>query len=84
MSGYISRRDTDAVMRKSDNMIIGPEYEVEWAEYQQWLKQGNQPDEPLPIEEAPPLITFDDLQNQIKELQEQIKSLKMERSSNAN
>lgn len=76
MSGYISRRDTDAVVRKSDNMIVGPEYQTEWAEYQQWLSQGNTPDEPLPLEEAPPIVTFEDLHNQIKELQDQIKNLK--------
>lgn len=51
MFGYISRSDTDAVVRKSDNMIIGPEHEEEWAEYQQWLSQGNVADPPGPIEE---------------------------------
>ena len=41
--GYRARFDTDAVMRLSDNAIIGPEHEEEWAEYQAWKKiQGNE------------------------------------------
>lgn len=51
MSGYISRRDTDAVVRKLDNMIIGPEHEEEWTEYQEWMTQGNIADSPEPLEE---------------------------------
>jgi hypothetical protein len=51
MSGYISRRDTDAVVRKLDNMIIGPEHEEEWTEYQEWITQGNIADSPEPLEE---------------------------------
>lgn len=44
MSGYISRNDTEAVVRKSDNMIIGPEHIEDWTEYQAWLAEGNTPD----------------------------------------
>jgi hypothetical protein len=48
---YQSRFDTDAVVRLSDNMIIGPEHGQEWAEYQDWLAAGNKPldPEPLPV-----------------------------------
>lgn len=51
MSGYISRRDTDAVVRKLDNMIIGTEHKEDWAEYQEWLAKGNVADPPEPLEE---------------------------------
>lgn len=51
MSEYQARNGTDAVVRLSDNMIIGPEYETEWAEYQAWLAEGNIPDpaDPDPV-----------------------------------
>lgn len=45
---YQCRKETDAVVRLSDNMIIGPEHEVEWKEYKNWCSRGN---EPLPAEE---------------------------------
>lgn len=51
MSGYISRSDTDAVVRKTDNMIIGSEHEEEWSEYQAWLAEGNVADPPQQLEE---------------------------------
>lgn len=46
---YQSRFDTDAVVRLSDNMIIGPENLTEWAEYQDWLAEGNTPLPPAPL-----------------------------------
>lgn len=57
MKKYISRFDTNAVVRTTDNMIIGPEHTEEWSEYQQWLSEGNVTDfpdsEPQPIELTP-------------------------------
>ena len=44
---YQARLETDAVVRLVDNMIIGPEDEAEWAEYQEWAAAGNTP---LPAE----------------------------------
>ena len=55
---YKARHDTDAVVRLSDNMIIGPEHEEEWAEYQAWLAEGNAPDEPDPLPEPLPEPTI--------------------------
>lgn len=54
---YQSRFDTDAVVRLSDNMVIGPENLAEWAEYQAWVSKGNTPlaPEPLPVY-TPPTI----------------------------
>ena len=46
---YQARFDTNAVVRLSDNMIIGPENLTEWAEYQDWLAAGNTPLPPAPI-----------------------------------
>lgn len=48
---YQARFDTEAVIRLSDNMIIGPENLTEWAEYQAWVADGNTPlaPEPLPV-----------------------------------
>ena len=46
---YQARFDTEAVVRLSDNMIIGPENLTEWAEYQEWLAAGNTPLPPAPI-----------------------------------
>jgi predicted secreted protein len=40
---YSARRETVAVVRDSDGMIIGPEMTVEWAEYQAWAALGNTP-----------------------------------------
>lgn len=40
---YSARRETVAVVRDSDGMIIGPEMEAEWAEYQAWAALGNTP-----------------------------------------
>lgn len=40
---YQLRHETDAVVRLSDNAIIGPQDESDWAEYQQWLSEGNTP-----------------------------------------
>lgn len=53
---YKSRFDTDAVVRLTDNMIIGPEQE-EWTEYQAWLAEGNTPLEadPIPVY-VPPVV----------------------------
>jgi hypothetical protein len=72
MSGYISRRDTNAVVRKSDNMIVGPEYQTEWAEYQQWLSEGNTPDEPLPE----PVIKEPTIEEKLKSVGLTIEELK--------
>jgi hypothetical protein len=46
MLNYRKRRDTNAVVRLTDNAIIGPENELEWEEYQTWLSEGNTPEEP--------------------------------------
>lgn len=46
---YKARHDTDAVIRLTDNAIIGPENEIDWAEYQTWLDEGNTPIEADPI-----------------------------------
>lgn len=54
LTGYQARFDTDAVVRLSDNMIIGPEYVEEWAEYQAWKAEGNVPLDPEPIPYFPP------------------------------
>jgi hypothetical protein len=40
---YSARLGTVAVVRDSDGMIIGPEMEPEWAEYQAWTALGNAP-----------------------------------------
>lgn len=48
---YQSRFDTDAVVRLTDNQIIGPKMEKDWKEYQEWLKQGNKPFPPEPIKQ---------------------------------
>lgn len=40
---YTARPLSDAVVRDSDGMIIGPEMAAEWAEYQAWLALGNTP-----------------------------------------
>lgn len=53
MLNYRKRRDTNAVVRLSDNAIIGPENELDWEEYQTWLSDGNTPEEPEP--EMPPV-----------------------------
>lgn len=47
---YQCRKETDAVVRLTDNMIIGPEHEVEWKEYLDWCCKGNQPLPPEEIE----------------------------------
>lgn len=47
---YKTRQETDAVVRLSDNKIIGPEQEQEWAEYQAWLAEGNLPEPFVPEE----------------------------------
>jgi hypothetical protein len=44
---YRLRFETDSVFRLTDNFIISPHMEKDWAEYQAWLKQGNTP---LPAE----------------------------------
>lgn len=49
MKNYRARHETEAVVRLFDNMIIGPEHESEWAEYQMWLSEGNTPEEPEPL-----------------------------------
>ena len=50
---YKARENTNAVVRLSDNMIVGPEHEEEWAEYQAWLAEGNTPELSDPIEPPP-------------------------------
>lgn len=47
---YTARNLTDAVVQDWDNWIIGPENTDKWAEYQQWLSEGNKPNP------APPLL----------------------------
>lgn len=51
MKEYVSRFETNAVVRIRDNAIIGPEHEVEWSEYQAWLAEGNVADPPEPLDE---------------------------------
>lgn len=51
-TGYTARPGTDAVVRNSDDAIIGPEDTVDWAAYQSWLAEGNTPT-PAPVEPAP-------------------------------
>ena len=43
MIGYKSRFETDAVVRLSDNMVIGPDNTEEWKEYLDWKEAGNTP-----------------------------------------
>lgn len=50
---YKARHGTEAVVRLSDNMIIGPEHETEWDEYQAWVSAGNTPGEPDPLAAQP-------------------------------
>lgn len=50
MVGYKSRFETEAVIRLSDNMVIGPDNVEEWAEYEEWKTQGNTPLEPDPLD----------------------------------
>ena len=38
---YQQRNNTNAVVRLSDNAIIGPEAEEDWQAYQEWLADGN-------------------------------------------
>lgn len=49
---YTSRSNTNAVVRNSDNAIIGPEHTDDWAEYLAWLAEGNTP-LPAPVEPVP-------------------------------
>lgn len=49
---YQCRKETEAVVRLTDNMIVGPEHEKEWKEYQDWCCKGNKP---LPPEEIGPI-----------------------------
>jgi hypothetical protein len=51
---YKSRLHTNAVVRLTDGMILGPNNPEEWAEYQAWLKKGNKPEEPEPLPESLP------------------------------
>lgn len=69
--GYIARRNTEAVHRKSDGMIVGPEHTEEWTEYQNWLAAGNKTDEPPP-EEDNEIVKYPS----VFELQKQIDDLK--------
>jgi hypothetical protein len=57
MKEYQARNQTDAVVRLSDGMIVGPEHEEEWAEYQSWLAEGNTPDDPEPYDEGLIVLT---------------------------
>lgn len=47
---YQCRKETEAVVRLTDNMIVGPEHEEEWKEYQDWCCKGNTPLPPEEIE----------------------------------
>lgn len=69
---YQCRKETEAVVRLTDNMIIGPEHEVEWKEYQDWCCKGNKPLPPeeiesieLPIEQKLAMVglNLDDLKS---------------------
>ncbi len=50
---YRARRETVAVVRLTDGAIIGPESEVEWAEYEAWLAEGNSPEPADPLPRGP-------------------------------
>lgn len=50
---------TNAVLRRRDGMIVGPEHEDEWAEYQAWLADGNTPDSPDPDPVPVPQVISD-------------------------
>lgn len=50
---YQRRNETDAVVRLTDNFIIGPENQEAWEEYQNWLKEGNIPLPPEIIDDIP-------------------------------
>lgn len=58
MKQYRARHETKAVVRLSDNMIVSPEHEEEWAEYQAWLSEGNSPEDPEPLPESIPEPTI--------------------------
>jgi hypothetical protein len=58
MADYRARSDTDAVVRVSDNAIIGPENVDDWAAYQAWVADGNTADPPEPdFVPVPPVIS---------------------------
>jgi len=59
---YKSRNDTEAVVRLTDGMIIGPEHTEEWAEYQAWLSKGNTPEDPDPRDEVRELTVQEKLE----------------------
>lgn len=59
---YKARNDTDAVVRLTDGMIMGPEHEEEWTEYQEWLSKGNTPEAPDPKEEIRELTVQEKLE----------------------
>lgn len=59
MLNYRKRRDTNAVVRLTDNAIIGPENTLDWEEYQTWLSEGNTPEEPETETPTVPLTISD-------------------------
>jgi hypothetical protein len=50
---YQKRDNTNAVVRLSDNAIVGPESEEDWRAYQEWLADGNEAE---PFIEPPPAV----------------------------
>ena len=50
---YQQRNNTIAVVRLSDNAIIGPGAEEDWRRYQEWLADGNVAE---PFIEPPPAV----------------------------
>lgn len=53
---YTARNNTIAVVQDWDNWIIGPENTQQWAEYQQWLSEGNTPNPAPPLLVDPQLV----------------------------
>ena len=49
MNSYTARNGTNAVVQDWNGAIIGPENTSEWAQYQQWLSEGNQPNPAPPL-----------------------------------
>jgi len=57
---YRSRVETETVFRLTDNYIISPHMEKDWAEYQDWLQAGNKPLDPEIIESTPSELTIEE------------------------
>lgn len=69
MKNYIARNNTDAVIQEWDGTIIGPEHTELWADYQQWLAEGNivtpAPPDILPVPQSVSPLQFRRALNQL-------------------